>query len=826
MKRVSTFAFGLAAVLLAAFPAAARDQLHIVGSSTVYPFSTTVAEALAKQGVLNSPVVEATGTGGGLKLFCEGVGEATPDLAGASRQIKPTEVDTCAQNGVTKITEIPIGHDGIVIASAKQGPDFSVTRAQLFLALAKTVPQNGQLVANPYRSWNEIDPSLPAERIEVLGPPPTSGTRDAFVELMMDKGCEGLPEIAALDGDAKKAACQQMREDGACIDAGENDNLIVQTLQANPAAFGIFGYSFLEQNADTLKAAKVEGVEPSYEAIASKQYPVARELYVYVKDAHRNIVPGIDAFVRELLSERAMGQEGYLADKGLVPFTPAERAEVESKVLASLGLTALSGSIGTEPQGALGAALSGVSGSTGATATAVLVAVLGLSIIGFFMGRARAVAKAGGQLRRLHSLPNYHGFYVALWCGLPALLVALIWLGAQPAIVTKAAISAMPEERVASLDENQLSLLLSEARQAARNADLSQISDPAVQIAAATYRSWNSMSRLGALGAAVALALLGISYAYSRINVEARSRNRVERIVLGILFACSTLAILTTVGIVLSLVFESLRFFAQIPVTEFLFGLQWSPQMALRADQVGSSGAFGAIPVIAGTLLITFIAMVVAVPTGLMIAVYLSDYASGRVRSIFKPLVEILAGIPTVVYGFFAALTIGPAFREVGQVIGLTVASESALAAGLIMGVMIIPFVSSLSDDVMNAVPQSLRDGSFALGATKSETIKQVVFPAALPGIVGAVLLAVSRAIGETMIVVMAAGLAANLTANPLQAVTTVTVQIVTLLVGDQEFDSPKTLAAFALGLLLFVVTLCLNVIALNVVRKYREKYD
>jgi phosphate transport system permease protein len=248
--------------------------------------------------------------------------------------------------------------------------------------------------------------------------------------------------------------------------------------------------------------------------------------------------------------------------------------------------------------------------------------------------------------------------------------------------------------------------------------------------------------------------------------------------------------------------------------------------MALRADQVGSSGAFGAIPVIAGTLLITLVAMVVAVPTGLMIAVYLSDYAGSKVRTYFKPLVEILAGIPTVVYGFFAALTIGPILRDVGDLVGLEVASESALAAGLIMGVMIIPFISSLSDDVMNAVPQSLRDGSYALGATKSETIRQVVFPAALPGIVGAVLLAVSRAIGETMIVVMAAGLAANLTANPLEAVTTVTAQIVTLLVGDQEFDSPKTLAAFALGLLLFVVTLCLNVIALRVVRKYREKYD
>ena len=248
--------------------------------------------------------------------------------------------------------------------------------------------------------------------------------------------------------------------------------------------------------------------------------------------------------------------------------------------------------------------------------------------------------------------------------------------------------------------------------------------------------------------------------------------------------------------------------------------------MALRSDQVGSSGAFGAIPVMGGTLLITAVAMVVAVPTGLMIAAYLSDYAGPKVRTYFKPLVEILAGIPTVVYGFFAALTIGPILRDLGGVVGLNVASESALAAGLIMGVMIIPFISSLSDDVMNAVPQSLRDGSYALGATKSETIKQVVFPAALPGIVGAVLLAVSRAIGETMIVVMAAGLAANLTINPLEAVTTVTAQIVTLLVGDQEFDSPKTLAAFALGLLLFVVTLCLNVVALRVVRKYREKYD
>jgi phosphate transport system permease protein len=258
-------------------------------------------------------------------------------------------------------------------------------------------------------------------------------------------------------------------------------------------------------------------------------------------------------------------------------------------------------------------------------------------------------------------------------------------------------------------------------------------------------------------------------------------------------------------------------------LSEFLFGLEWSPQTAIREGQVGSSGSFGAVPVFAGTLLITIVAMCVSVPIGLMSAIYLADYADPRVRAVVKPILEILAGIPTVVYGFFAALTVAPAIRGFGASIGLDVASESALAAGLVMGVMIIPFVSSLSDDVMNAVPQSLREGSYGLGATKSETIRQVVLPAALPGIVGAVLLAVSRAIGETMIVVMAAGLAANLTANPLEAVTTVTVQIVTLLIGDQEFDSAKTLAAFALGLVLFFATLVLNVIALRVVQKYRE---
>jgi phosphate transport system permease protein len=294
----------------------------------------------------------------------------------------------------------------------------------------------------------------------------------------------------------------------------------------------------------------------------------------------------------------------------------------------------------------------------------------------------------------------------------------------------------------------------------------------------------------------------------------------------NLLLACACLAIFTTLGIVLSVLFESIQFFRSVPVHEFVFGLEWSPQTAIREDQVGSSGSFGAVPLFVGTLLVSAVAMVVAVPVGLMSAIYLAEYASKTVRAFAKPALEVLAGIPTVVYGFFAALTVAPFLRDLGTSMGLSVSSESALAAGGVMGVMIIPFISSLADDVITAVPQSMRDGSLAMGATQSETVRRVIIPAALPGIVGGIMLAVSRAIGETMIVVMAAGMAAKLTANPLESVTTVTVQIVTLLTGDQEFDSPKTLAAFALGLMLFTVTLLLNIFALHIVKKYREQYE
>ena len=325
----------------------------------------------------------------------------------------------------------------------------------------------------------------------------------------------------------------------------------------------------------------------------------------------------------------------------------------------------------------------------------------------------------------------------------------------------------------------------------------------------------------GAIGAA---ALLAGVHGHRTIAPEFRSRDHVERYVRIALFLCSAVAVLTTFGIVLSLIFESARFFEKVSMLEFLTGLQWSPQTAIRADQAGQSGAFGAIPIFAGTFMIMAVAMLIATPIGLLIAIYLSEYASAKVRATVKPFIEILAGVPTVVYGFFALLTVGPAIRGLAESLGFSVPTQSAIAAGSVMGVMIIPFISSLSDDVINAIPQSLRDGAYALGATKSETMTQVIFPAALPGIMGAILLGVSRAIGETMIVVMAAGRAANLTGNPFEAMTTVTVQIVALLTGDQEFDSAKTLAAFALGLVLFIITLILNIIALLIVRRYREQ--
>ncbi|MCJ7421561.1 phosphate ABC transporter permease subunit PstC [Sphingomicrobium astaxanthinifaciens] len=450
--------------------------------------------------------------------------------------------------------------------------------------------------------------------------------------------------------------------------------------------------------------------------------------------------------------------------------------------------------------------------------------ILVLAAAAAFTTRTRVSGlRRGGE--RLHSLPGYHGIYVFLWSAVPALLLLAIWAIVQGGLVEQAVLASPAGQALPDFDL-QRDAILSEARAIAGGYQSSGFY-PQSEALAPVHAA--ARAHYGWMGAGVAFTafLVGLLFAMRRTGAAFRARTGVERWMMVVLVGASMIAIFTTLGIVLSLMFETLLFFQKVNPVEFLFGTQWSPQTAIRADQAGSSGAFGSVPLFWGTIFIgAIIAMIVAIPLGLMSAIFLTQYAHARVRAWLKPILEILAGVPTVVYGYFAALTVAPAIRDLGVTLGIPASSESALAAGLVMGIMIIPFVSSMADDSIAAVPQAMNDGSLALGATRSETIKKVIFPAALPGIVGGILLAVSRAIGETMIVVMAAGLAANLTANPFASVTTVTVQIVQLLTGDQEFDSAKTLAAFALGLVLFFITLLLNLYALRVVRKYREAYE
>jgi phosphate transport system permease protein len=458
------------------------------------------------------------------------------------------------------------------------------------------------------------------------------------------------------------------------------------------------------------------------------------------------------------------------------------------------------------------------------TATIALL-LLGLGLAAWLAARAKATAFVRSGTTRPHSLPAYHGWYVALWALVPAFTFLAIWTNVSNGLIFEA-VMASPEAAALPDFAMQRQAILGEAYALATGAADTAFNPQARTLAPVYAGAISHYAWLG-LGVALLVAFAGGAFAFSRVSPHFRARTRVERAMMAVLLLASLIAVLTTLGIVVSLLFESLRFFSMVSPVEFLFGLNWSPQMAIRADQAGSSGAFGAIPLFWGTIFIgAIIAMIVAIPLGLMSAIYLTQYAHPRTRAWMKPILEILAGVPTVVYGYFAALTVAPAVRDFGLALGIPSSSESALAAGLVMGIMIIPFVSSMADDSIAAVPQAMRDGSLAMGATKSETIKKVLVPAALPGVVGGVLLAVSRAIGETMIVVMAAGLAANLTANPFESVTTVTTQIVQLLTGDQEFDSPKTLAAFALGLVLFLVTLALNIVALRVVKKYREAYE
>ncbi|QBK29474.1 phosphate ABC transporter permease subunit PstC [Roseitalea porphyridii] len=486
--------------------------------------------------------------------------------------------------------------------------------------------------------------------------------------------------------------------------------------------------------------------------------------------------------------------------------------------------------------------------------------VLVLGAVGYLVGAARSRNVVAGETSKLHSRPGYYGSYVLIWATIPALLVLAAWVFTAPVVIENQIQASIPANERIDMSPTQQGLAVNMVESIARGLrllteqEMTQatagfvrlrplLAEKGVALAGEgedwmigsaqllnrltdTSRLWRSILVLG-------LSFGGFALAFIQIRARLRARNRVEGVIHAGLVLASTVAILTTIGIVLSMLSETGRFFSEVPPQDFFFGTVWDPRFA-NAEDPDAAGQFGLIPLLAGTLYIAFVAMLVAVPIGLFAAVYMSEYAGPRFRAIAKPLLEVLAGIPTIVYGFFALITVGPFLRDLSaQISGIAtgdvsgfISAQSVLTAGLVMGIMLIPFVSSLSDDIISAVPRSMRDGSLGLGATRSETVKRVILPAALPGVVGALLMTASRAIGETMIVVMAAGIAANLTINPFEPMTTVTVKIVSQLTGDLEFTSPQTLVAFALGITLFFITLALNVYALYIVRKYREQYE
>ena len=451
------------------------------------------------------------------------------------------------------------------------------------------------------------------------------------------------------------------------------------------------------------------------------------------------------------------------------------------------------------------------------------VAILVAMGFAYQLGTAKSRAVAARSGTKLNSLPTHYGALVALWCGVPAIAVLLLFWIFEGGVIRALVASGLPEA-VRALPANQLNAILNRINAIATGFGVAGTPEPYELAAAARMAHLETIGLLAKIAAMAAGAVLGLVYVLRRFSPQLRARNEVERGVVLLLIGCSAVAIFTTIGIVLSMLGEAIRFFSFVHPFDFFFGTVWNPRFSTVG--AGGGGGYGLLPLLWGTLLVSFIAMIVAVPIGLMTAIYMAEYASPRLRSFAKPVIEVLAGIPTIVYGFFALTVVGPFFVGLGALVGLEVRATSALTAGVVMGIMIIPFVSSLSDDIITQVARAMRDGSLGLGATQSETIKRVVLPAALPGIVGAFLLAVSRAIGETMIVVLAAGNAPVLQANPLQAISTVTVTIVNQLTGDIDFTSPQSLVAFALGLTLFTMTLGLNVVALYVVRKYREQYE
>ncbi|MCU4603222.1 phosphate ABC transporter permease subunit PstC [Acinetobacter ursingii] len=451
--------------------------------------------------------------------------------------------------------------------------------------------------------------------------------------------------------------------------------------------------------------------------------------------------------------------------------------------------------------------------------------LLALIAIAYQIGlsKSRSLAGKGNNSALLHSRPGYYGALVALWCGIPAFLILIVWNLVEPNILKHVVLDQVPAATLAGMDQASIEVLMNRVKAIASGFGVTDQPAAYELAAAAQLAKVQTIGSYAKLAVVLCAAIVGLLIAKKRVSENFRARNKVEKIINITLALCSGVAILTTLGIVMSMFSEALRFFSFVSPLDFFFGTEWNPGFSTSGS---AEGSYGLLPLLWGTLMVSGIALLVSVPIGLMIAIYLAEYASPTLRSWAKPAIEILAGIPTIVYGVFALMIIGPFFKMAGELVGININATSALTAGFVMGIMIIPFVSSLSDDIITQVPRALRDGSLGLGATKSETIRQVVIPAALPGIIGAFLLAASRAIGETMIVVLAAGNSPLLHVNPLEAVSTVTVTIVNQLTGDTDFASPQALVAFALGLTLFVITLGLNIVALYIVRKYREQYE
>ncbi len=662
---------GLAA-LLAALPAGAtpRDHVVVAGSSTVFPFAVAVAERAPRPG----PLVLPMGTGAGIAWFCEGLGPETPDIVLASRPMTPTEASACRVAGVTPLDGIPVGRDGIVLAAAPGHPLVDLTLAELWLAVARRVPDphgGSQWAPNPYLSWSDIRAGLPDVPIRVLGPPATSGTRDAFATLALVPACE-----AALQGEsdarveAERRGCGELRRDGAWVDAGENDDVLVARLGSDAAALGVVGYGALLRNAGRVRGVCFDGNCPSGESIRAGAYPLARTLYVYFKPAHRGFVPGLDGFVAGFRAPGSLGADGWLTRLGLVPL-PAEAV-----------------------------------------------------IAGPSRDNDSALAPAGA---------NFPARIVAV--SLAAVLLALV-------VGVGALRRAVPVNRAL---ERGVGITL-----------------------------WSSTAVAGALLAVV----------------------------------------LTT------LVVPAVNFFTRVSPGEFLGGTHWSPESAIRAAQSVGEGAFGVLPVLLGSIVVAGVALLLAVPLALAAALHAHAWAGRRFRRAWRVGIRLAAFVPTVIYGLFAALTVAPAVAAAAGAVGLAVAPGNTLAAGLVVGIMLLPVLALRIGDALDAAPTGAADAALGLGATRWEVLRDVVLPSAAGGIGAAVLLAVSRALGETVVVLMAAGLVAQLTLNPLDANTTLTAQIVALMSGTHALENVRTQLPFVLGLLLAALVLPLNAWAFRLLRK------